>query len=238
MSLRFALPVLVAVLLIVHVRESRAQSPPQPQAQSQSQAQPQAQPPTHRTEPNVIAQSNNPLSDLIGFNFNEYFAPSLYNVDGVANVFNMQAVIIPVGRHEGLHHLIRVTMPVNLLPATPTTYVSGFGDLVLQDAFKFSKANAKNEWGVGPVFVMPTATSELLGTGKWQAGVAAIYIRLLEGGSVVGGLVTWQTLPATAPAPAPISPRCSRRSRSRSAPRASISHRVRSGRLTSRPTST
>jgi len=106
---------------------------------------------------------------------------------------NLQAVIIPVKKHEGLRHLIRATMPLETTPDTPTSYASGFGDFVIQDAFKFSKEGATTEWGVGPLLVAPTATADALGAGKWQIGVAGIIVQLLRGGSIVSGILTWQT---------------------------------------------
>jgi hypothetical protein len=177
MPLRLAGAGLVVFCSVVGAGAAHAQTP--------------SQAPPHPS--NVIAQSNNPLSDLIGFNFNEYYASSLFAVDGVLSVLNLQAVIIPVKRHLDLYHIVRVTLPVVTAPVTPTSYESGLGDLVLQDAFKLSRAGAKTEWGVGPLLVAPTATSDALGAGKWQAGAAIVVIRLLEGGSVAGGLLTWQT---------------------------------------------
>jgi len=174
-----AFPALVLIVLLVPAHHALAQT--------------QTPTPPHHTAASVVSQSNNPLSNLIGFNFNEYYASTLYDADGVLSVFNMQGVIIPTSRHADLYHLIRITMPVITTPATPTSYASGFGDLVLQDAFKFSKANAKTEWGVGPLLVAPTATSDALGAGKWQAGVALVMIRLFKGGSIFGGILTWQT---------------------------------------------
>jgi hypothetical protein len=143
--------------------------------------------------PESVAQSNNPLSDLTGFNINEYYAPSLYDSDAVGNVLNMQVVLIPVRRHLDIYHLVRATLPIETVPDSLTSYSSGLGDFTIQDAFKFSKAGAKTEWGIGPLLVMPTASSDALGSGKWQAGAALIVIRLLPGGSVAGGVATWQT---------------------------------------------
>ena len=141
----------------------------------------------------TVSQSNNPLADLTALNINEYYAPSLYNSDAVANTLNVQFVMIPVRRHLKLSHLLRVTLPIETVPNGSTAYSSGLGDIEMQDAFKFSKPTAKTEWGIGPLLVMPTATKDALGAGKWQAGVAAVVVRLLPGGSVVGGGVTWQT---------------------------------------------
>jgi hypothetical protein len=48
------------------------------------------------------------------------------------------------------------------------------------------------EVGIGPQLTIPTATDRVLGTGKWQAGLAAIVIDPSPKG-ILGGLVTWQT---------------------------------------------
>jgi hypothetical protein len=147
----------------------------------------------HHTSTEDIAASNNPLADFIGVNFNEYYATGLYDADAVANVLNVQGVYIPVRRHMHLFHIARATLPLATVPVGVTRYDSGVGDLILQDAFKFGRPGAKTEFGVGPLLVVPTASSEALGTGKWQAGVAVVVIRLLDGGNVIGGLATWQT---------------------------------------------
>jgi hypothetical protein len=141
----------------------------------------------------VVAQSNNPLSDLIGFNVNEYYAPSLYASDAVSNVMNLQGVLIPTHRFLRLSHLVRATLPVATVPSTPTSYASGLGDFVIQDAFKFSKEDAKTQFGIGPLLVIPTATDDALGAGKWQAGAAFVLVHLIDGGSVLGVTGTWQT---------------------------------------------
>jgi hypothetical protein len=144
------------------------------------------------TPAEIMAQSNNPLAPLNGLNFNEYHAPSLFDAPGVANTFNIQGVFIPVRRHFGLYHLVRVTLPVITAPGDSGKSVSGLGDLAIQDAFRLSKESARIQFGVGPILVLPTATSTALGAGKWQAGVAGVVVFTLEGGSVVSGLVTWQ----------------------------------------------
>ena len=43
------------------------------------------------------------------------------------------------------------------------------------------------------MLVIPTASEDALGAGKWQLGAAGVIIRLMEGGSVAGALITWQT---------------------------------------------
>ena len=144
------------------------------------------------TPSEIVAQSNNPLAPLNGVNFNEYYAPTLYDAPGVANTFNIQGVLIPLRRHFDLFHIVRMTLPVATVPADSGGSESGLGDLVIQDAFRVSRMSASTQFGVGPLLVLPTATSTSLGAGKWQAGVAAVIVFVLPGGSVIEGLVTWQ----------------------------------------------
>lgn len=144
------------------------------------------------TQVEILAQSNNPLAPLNAVNFNNYYAPTLYGAPGVANTLNIQGVLIPRRRHFDLFHIIRATIPVSTVPVDSVTYESGLGDLVIQDAFRLSKMSSGTQFGVGPLLVIPTATSTALGAGKWQAGVAAVLVFALPGGSVVGGALTWQ----------------------------------------------
>ena len=144
------------------------------------------------TPAEVLAQSNNPLAALNAINFNEYYAPSLYDAPGVANTFNIQGVLIPLRRHFDLFHIVRATLPVATVPVDSGTSASGLGDLTVQDAFRVTRMSSRTQLGIGPLLVMPTATSTSLGAGKWQAGLAVVVVQLLEGGSVIEGVVTWQ----------------------------------------------
>ncbi|MGO4416047.1 MULTISPECIES: hypothetical protein [Cupriavidus] len=45
--------------------------------------------------------------------------------------------------------------------------------------------------GVGPLLTMPTATDASLGTGKWQAGVAAVIVDPTPA-RLIGALIQWQ----------------------------------------------
>jgi hypothetical protein len=90
-------------------------------------------------------------------------------------------------------HIVRATLPVVTVPRGEDDYASGLGDFNVFDAIRLSQADAATQYGVGPMLVVPTATDDQLGSGKWQVGFAAVGLRLLPGGSVLGGLVTFQT---------------------------------------------
>jgi len=63
--------------------------------------------------------------------------------------------------------IVSQTFPDNNGDAT------GISDFILIDVVTFKLK--KGLLGIGPALIMPTATSEYLGTGKWSAGAAAVY---------------------------------------------------------------
>jgi hypothetical protein len=134
-----------------------------------------------------LSKANNPLADLNGFNFHNYYAPSLFGVpDAVANTTYLRPVVV-TGRQ-----IIRGTLPISTAPAGQGQYRSGLGDFSMFDAIKLTGSGATTDFAVGPLIVAPTATNSALGQGKWQAGAAMVAIHPMPGGSLTGALVTWQ----------------------------------------------
>jgi len=66
----------------------------------------------------------------------------------------------------------------------------GIGDTVLFSLF----APNRNDgwiWGVGPTTILPTATEDRLGQEKWQAGPAALVVRLGKEHGKIGSIESW-----------------------------------------------
>jgi hypothetical protein len=134
-----------------------------------------------------LSKANNPLADMNALNFQNYYMPSLFGTpDSVANTMYLRPVMV-AGRQ-----IIRATIPIATAPVGQQQYRSGLGDFSIFDAIKLTPGGAKTDFAVGPLFVAPTATNSALGQGKWQAGIAAVAIHPMPGGSLIGGLVTWQ----------------------------------------------
>ncbi|MEZ4287242.1 MAG: hypothetical protein R3A47_03655 [Polyangiales bacterium] len=131
-----------------------------------------------------MTTANDPLANLIAVNVQNNYIPSLSETDGQANVSNLR-VVTPVWRF-----IPRVTLPVQSL-MTPTKSVSGFGDLNVFGTFVLTPDDAKVAIAAGPMYTAPTATNDLLGTGKHQLGVSAAAIRT-AGPLMIGTLVLWQ----------------------------------------------
>jgi hypothetical protein len=123
-------------------------------------------------------KSLDPTSDLKQLQFSNRFIPSTYDVDGYSNILTARIWYpIPESRLFPVRQVMRATFPIITAPSGPT----GLGDIRLFDLFVLGERDlGGGDWwriAVGPVFVFPTGTSEVLGSRKWQVGptVAVIF---------------------------------------------------------------
>ncbi len=122
---------------------------------------------------------SNPVASLISvpfqFNYDRGFGPE----DGNRETLNIQPVI-PFSINEDWNVISRTILPViwqNDI-AGSSGHQFGIGDIT--QSFFFSPKQPGPGgliWGVGPVFLIPTATDELLGSGKWGAGPTAVLLK-------------------------------------------------------------
>lgn len=138
-----------------------------------------------------VNDANNPLTPKITINLQDYYVPSFADTPGhpTSNQFLLRGLI--PSDLGGLPQLFRFTLPVATAPDVPTGYVTGLGDLTLMDIFILPK-HGDVTFGGGPLFVLPTATDESLGAGKWQVGAAGIAVAPQNWG-LLAGLSTYQT---------------------------------------------
>ena len=131
--------------------------------------------------------ANNPLTPTITVNFQDYWAPTLYDVDDAYTNSFLFRGLVPL-KLGGRGQLLRYTLPVTTVsPGNGST--TGLGDLNLLDLLPFKGGGA--ELALGPQLTIPTATEDETGTGKWQAGLAALAIKPNAKG-ILGALLTWQ----------------------------------------------
>jgi hypothetical protein len=132
----------------------------------------------------------NPISSLISiplqFNYNGGIGP---DEDGSQYYVNVQPVI-PFALNEDWNLISRTIVPIvyqnDIFPGAGTQF--GLSDTT--QSFFFSPSQTVNgfTWGVGPVVGIPTATDDLLGTGKLSVGPTAV--ALWQGsGWTIGALV-------------------------------------------------
>lgn len=129
---------------------------------------------------------SNPIASLISvpfqFNYDSGYGPN----DGDKAYVNVQPVI-PITLNDNWNLISRTILPIAWQHdiAGPSGDQSGLGDITQSLFFSPSQPTANGIiWGVGPVFLLPTATDELLGGKKWGAGPTGVVLKQFDGWTV------------------------------------------------------
>ena len=98
--------------------------------------------------------------------------------------------MVPAELNENLLLVTRVIIPVVYQPELALGIEDDFGLGDMNPTFFFVPQTASNvTWGVGPTFLLPTATGDTLGNDKWSFGPSAVVVITTER-FVFGGLVS------------------------------------------------
>lgn len=119
----------------------------------------------------------NPIAAMISAPFQFNFDFSIGPNDGWRQTLNIQP-IIPIRLDEDWNIISRTVLPV-IYQEDVIGHGSefGLGDTTQSFFLSPSKAPGGWVWGVGPAFLLPTATRHVLGTEKWGAGPSAILLK-------------------------------------------------------------
>lgn len=134
---------------------------------------------------------NNPIAAMISvpfqFNYDSEIGPER---DGERIQMNVQPVV-PISLNDDWNVISRTILPVidqdDIFPGAGSQF--GLGD-VTQSLF-FSPTHPGESgiiWGLGPVFLVPTGTDELLSSEKWGAGPTLVVLKQ-SGGWTYGALM-------------------------------------------------
>lgn len=131
-------------------------------------------------DPSDLAKSlSNPISSLISvpfqFNYDEGYGP---DGNGSRTTVNVQPVV-PFSISRNWNMISRTIIPfITQDDVILGTSQSGIGDVV--QSFFFSPKEPTGGgliWGVGPVFLLPTATDAALGLDQFGAGVTGVVLK-------------------------------------------------------------
>ena len=155
-----------------------------------------------QSESDLAKQAQNPIANMISLPFqnNTNFGIGPDN-DEVQNVLNIQPVI-PFTINDDWNLITRTIVPIISQPDFYTGgegRVTGLGDITLSTFFS-PVSSPKLTWGVGPMFLFPTATDgplggtsedggEPLGSDKWGAGLSVVGL-MMPGQWVIGSLLS------------------------------------------------
>ena len=128
----------------------------------------------------LAKQLSNPVASLISVPFQLNWDQNIGSADkGEKLTLNIQPVL-PFSISEDWNLISRTILPVvdqhDIFPGAGDQF--GLGDTV-QSLFFSPKAPTSNGWiwGLGPVFLLPTGTDDLLSTEKWGAGPTGVALK-------------------------------------------------------------
>jgi hypothetical protein len=135
----------------------------------------------------LAKKAQNPIANMISVPLQNNTNFGIASFDRTQNVLNIQPVLpAPIGTWNLIN---RAIAPLIYQPDITQSSGGefGLGDIVYQGFFTPASSGVVT-WGIGPVLVFPTATNDVLGSGKWSAGPAAIVVAM-PGKWVLGGVV-------------------------------------------------
>lgn len=161
------------------------------QAWAQTQDSVTVKPPARSESADLAQQLQNPIANLISLPFQSNHDYGLGENRGYKHTLNIQPVI-PISISTNWNIIVRVILPViSQNDVIGETEQDGIGDMV-NSFFISPKLPGKGGiiWGVGPVFLVPSASDKFLGTEK--LGLGPTLVALKQKGPWTVGILTNQ----------------------------------------------
>lgn len=129
----------------------------------------------------LAQQLTNPIADLITLPIQMNFDNDIGPFDEGNKIQTNMQPVIPFKMGPDWNLISRTILPViyqdDIVPGAGSQF--GLGDTSVSLFFSPTAVNQSGIiWGVGPIFVLPTATDRLLGADKWAAGPAALALTM------------------------------------------------------------
>ena len=133
--------------------------------------------------------AQNPVASMISVPFQNNTDFNIGPDNKTKNTLNIQPVW-PFELNDEWNLITRTILPLvsqpALLPGQERTF--GLGDTTLT-AFLSPKEHGKIAWGAGPMFLLPTATDDMLGADKWGLGISGVALTVIDKWTI-GALVS------------------------------------------------
>ena len=131
-----------------------------------------AAPAAAQTADELAKQTQNPVASLISVPMQGNWDFGLGDQDATSTLLNVQPVM-PFGISKSTNIILRVIMPLTSQPGPRDARINGLGDVVTTVFFSPAKSG-RLIWGAGPVFLLPTATNNALGSEKFGLGPSVV----------------------------------------------------------------
>lgn len=129
---------------------------------------------SHAQDADLAQQLSNPVADLISVPIQSNLDFGVGPGDGTRWTTNIQPVI-PFALNDDLTLISRTILPIiDIEGVAPGSAGDAFGMGDTVQSLFFVPNGADPIWGMGPAFLLPTATDSLLGGEKWGVGPTAV----------------------------------------------------------------
>jgi hypothetical protein len=124
----------------------------------------------------------NPIASLVSLPFQNNLDAGIGDHHGSRNTLNIQPVI-PISISDKLNLIVRVVLPVIAQQNVSAIDAkeSGLADAIVSTFFSPALPKKGVVWGVGPCFLVPTATNDLIATKKFGVGPTAVILKQAKG---------------------------------------------------------
>jgi len=134
----------------------------------------QAPPPETNSTQSLQKATQNPVANLISVPIQNNFNLGVGSYSRTQDVLNTQPVI-PTKLNEQWNLISRIIQPIVWQPYSTAATGGEYGLGDMNPTFFLSPGKpGKIIWGVGPAFVIPTATNSILGQGKFSIGPSVV----------------------------------------------------------------
>jgi hypothetical protein len=138
-----------------------------------------------QTADELAKQTQNPVASLISVPLQANWDFVLGDRDAIGTLLNVQPVI-PFGISKSTNVILRIIMPLTSQPGPTDARINGLSDIVATAFFSPAKSR-RLIWGAGPVFLLPAATSNALGSEKF--GIGPSVVALMQPGAWTIGIL-------------------------------------------------
>jgi hypothetical protein len=137
----------------------------------------------------VAKKLANPIASLVSVPFQNNLDVGIGKYEGYKNTLNFQPVI-PLSLSQKWNLIARIVLPIIAQGdiSGEGEKEGGLGDAIVSGFFSPSQARNGVVWGVGPCFLVPNATNNLLATKKFGVGPTAVVLKQANGWTV-GALI-------------------------------------------------